>query len=131
MENTALVPFNPTEGAVFAHYRETVYGVPLFSRISIQLVDPTAYPTQIKILERFISDLRDTLYAAQEEKVGKAVEHVEKVDARTCLEVSNKVRELNAELNAVHGLSSRFPILIQNRGKPLKRRRVRDRDIDV
>lgn len=125
----AIVPFKPDEGSTFEYYREKVYAVPMFSRISIQLVDPTAYPTQIKILERFISDLRDTLYAMQEEKIGKALEHVEKIDARTCLEVSNKVRELNVELNAVHGLSQRYPILIQNRGRPLKKRRVHDRDI--
>jgi hypothetical protein len=130
MAGKNLIPMGQ-EGSTFQHYRENVYAVPLFSRISIQLIDPTAYPTQIKILESFLSDVRDTLYATQEEKIGKSLEMIEKIDARLCLEMSNKVRELNTTLNNVHGLSGRFPILIQNRGRPLRKRRLRRRDIDV
>ena len=128
MVANSLIPIGQ-EGSTFEYYRQQVYAVADFSRISIQTVDPSAYPMQLKILERFVADMRDVLYGVQQEKVGRSVEEIEKIDARLCLEVGNRVKMLNNDLNNVHGLAQRYPMLVQNKGRPLKRKRRLDSGI--
>jgi len=114
-----LVPFRATEQNTFDYYRK-VYQVPTFSRLSIQTIDISAYPEQIKMMEGFLSRLRDELYALQEAKLGKGLNEIEKLEARALSDISHMVREFNADLNAVNGLADRYPILTQNRGRALK-----------
>lgn len=118
MEDSAVVPFDKKEGNVFDWYITNAWPTPIYSRLFIQCRDPSAYPEQLRLMKGFIADIEDEINKAMRDKVGQSMREIEKTDALLCFTVSNMTRAFNAEMNAVNGLSSRFPILVQHRGTP-------------